>query len=187
LKTQFTYVDKQTITITTGSSGSYIYTGNSLYDPNQTGTGNQPQMFDELMTFYGKYNVIASKIKVVALTSSNLEGFDLYLAPTANTSSTYNFVTATTIPGAKWIVVGAQNSVSIGTMTNYRRSDVQTGLKWDDITLSSVESNSPESLWYWRIGASPNNPSSTLSFTVFLTVYVTYYTLLSSPLVVAQS
>lgn len=40
------------------------FRANSLYDPNQSGTGHQPRGFDELAAIYDHYTVIGSKLKV---------------------------------------------------------------------------------------------------------------------------
>lgn len=45
-------------------ASSYKMRLNSLYDPNLTGLGHQPRGFDELMSIYEKYTVVAAKITV---------------------------------------------------------------------------------------------------------------------------
>lgn len=186
LNTTFNYVDKVTIAIVVGGAGAYVYSGNGLYDPNITSSGAQPQMFDELMTYYRYYNVVASKIKISSICSSTTEGFDIYVAPTNNTTSTYNFVSATTIPGVKWKTVGPSNSLSLGKIINYRKTSIQAGVAYNDDTLLGNTGTNPTNQWYWRIGCSPINSASTSTYNVFLTVELTYYTRLSSVNVVAQ-
>jgi hypothetical protein len=44
----------------------YTYRLNSLYDPDETGTGSQPYGFDELMTLYTYYRVESVDIEVEA-------------------------------------------------------------------------------------------------------------------------
>lgn len=186
LKTCFNYVDKQTLTVTLGSASAYVYRANGMYDPNYTGTGAQPQMFDELMTFYTKFNVYGSSIKVTALSSSSTEGFDIYVAPIVDTTATYNFISATTIPGSKWQTIGPLNN-SIAMIKNYANSSTITGLNPKDDTLQGTVGGDPASTWYWRIGISGTNTSGTPSFSVYCTIELKFYTLLSLPTVVAQS
>lgn len=46
------------------SLGTYVFSANGCYDPNNTGTGHQPRGFDQLMTLYDHYTVLSSKITV---------------------------------------------------------------------------------------------------------------------------
>jgi len=53
-----------TVASTSGSSNSYFFSANGLFDPNTTGTGHQPMGFDQMMLMYEQYTVFASKITV---------------------------------------------------------------------------------------------------------------------------
>jgi hypothetical protein len=48
----------------TGSQAEYVYRLNSLFDPDQTGVGGQPDGFDQLKALYGRYRVIAVDVEV---------------------------------------------------------------------------------------------------------------------------
>ena len=50
---------------------SYKMRLNSLYDPNLTGIGHQPRGFDQLMTIYEKYTVVAAKMTVCYITNNS--------------------------------------------------------------------------------------------------------------------
>jgi len=52
------------------AAGAYIYSANGLFDPDVSGTGGQPMGFDQMMTFFNHYTVVASKITVIAQTNS---------------------------------------------------------------------------------------------------------------------
>lgn len=45
--------------ITDATTGMYKFNLNSIYDPNQTGSGHQPYGFDTLATLYNRYRVIS--------------------------------------------------------------------------------------------------------------------------------
>jgi hypothetical protein len=47
-----------------GSTGVYVYSCNSLYDPDRTATGHQPLGFDELKVFFDHYVVLSARIRV---------------------------------------------------------------------------------------------------------------------------
>lgn len=56
--------DTLSINASAGTLAAFVFTANGLYDPNTTGVGHQPLGFDQLMTMYEHYTVIASKISV---------------------------------------------------------------------------------------------------------------------------
>lgn len=47
-----------------GSIGTYVFSSNGLFDPNNTGIGHQPRGFDQLMALYDHFTVTSAKIKV---------------------------------------------------------------------------------------------------------------------------
>lgn len=61
-----------------GSIANYVFSCNSLYDPNVTGIGHQPRAFDQLMTFFDHYVVLGSKIIVTPMkadTANTVPGY----------------------------------------------------------------------------------------------------------------
>jgi hypothetical protein len=47
-----------------GTTGVHAFATNSLYDPDQTGTGHQPLGFDDLKIFFDHYVVVGARIRV---------------------------------------------------------------------------------------------------------------------------
>lgn len=65
LAVRLKYAEKFTIDPTIlGGPGVYMFSANSLYDPNETGTGHQPRGFDQYMELYTKFCVIATSIRL---------------------------------------------------------------------------------------------------------------------------
>lgn len=60
-----------TLTSTTGSVSTYVFSANGLYDPNVTGTGHQPMGFDQMMLSYEHYCTLNARIKVDAYTTTS--------------------------------------------------------------------------------------------------------------------
>lgn len=50
--------------VTTDANGQYRFNLNSIYDPNQSGTGHQPYGFDTLATLYNRYRVISCGYRI---------------------------------------------------------------------------------------------------------------------------
>lgn len=57
------YADTTAVSSTAGAINKYIWSTNSLFDPNVTSTGHQPAYFDQLVALYDHYIVIGSRIK----------------------------------------------------------------------------------------------------------------------------
>lgn len=58
--------------VTTGTA--QVWRMNSLFDPDLTGTGHQPQQFDQLSAVYSQYCVIASQVKMQIMDTSTNAG-----------------------------------------------------------------------------------------------------------------
>lgn len=76
-----------------GSSASWVFSANSIFDPDRTGIGHQPLGHDEWANFYDHYVVIGSRITVrfmpngdTALTNSSLCSITLEDDATASTT-----------------------------------------------------------------------------------------------------
>lgn len=73
LKTQFTYAQNFTIQSTVGAVYNYLFSANSLYDPDVSGTGTQPRFMDTLIGANGTaapyqyYRVFGSKLTFEAI------------------------------------------------------------------------------------------------------------------------
>ncbi len=68
------------------NEAQYVYRLNSLFDPDQTGVGGQPEGFDQLKTLYGRYRVVAAKVTVEAVgNGANTNGY-IAMAPIDNPS-----------------------------------------------------------------------------------------------------
>lgn len=64
LKTRLRYCDVVQLEATAGNPGLWQFRLSSLYDPDYTGTGHQPQWYDQLVAVYQRYRVLGAKITV---------------------------------------------------------------------------------------------------------------------------
>lgn len=89
LRTRFTYSEPVNITATAGVPNSQIVRMNSLFDPNQSGSGGQPRYLDTLLGAtagtapYGKYCVTAATLQI----------FATVISPTTSAASTLVAIT----------------------------------------------------------------------------------------------
>lgn len=68
------YADVILLNASATSTAHYTFSANGMYDPNVTGTGHQPNGFDQLMGFFNHYTVVDSTIRVAfaPTTGSNI-------------------------------------------------------------------------------------------------------------------
>ncbi len=64
VKKRLTYYEGIQLSNLLFAPANYVYSANGLYDPNITGTGHQPDGFDQMMLFYNHYVVTSAKITV---------------------------------------------------------------------------------------------------------------------------
>jgi hypothetical protein len=59
------YYESVALVGTTVALTAYSWSANGCFDPNVTGTGHQPNGFDEMMKFYNHYTVVKSRMIMV--------------------------------------------------------------------------------------------------------------------------
>lgn len=90
------YAEEVQIDCGSNSYAEYVFCANDLFDPNVTGTGHQPNGFDELMGFYKTAIVTSSFIKVRPVQiDASYEQLNAYLFIRQSALSTGEAFTAT--------------------------------------------------------------------------------------------
>jgi hypothetical protein len=84
-----------------------VYRGNSLFDPDFTGTGGQPYNFDDWALLYNRYRVHACGIRVsVASNVAPAQNWGLVVCP-SNASTSIAPADMIAAPGSKSVALGA--------------------------------------------------------------------------------
>lgn len=161
-------------------SGVQVFRGNSVYDPDLTGTGRQPTGFDQIATFYSRYYVAASKIVAEFVnTTENCTHFLVYphTVP-ANTNDLNINVFPSEYPYYRLKVLGTQNG---GRNWAKHKMYMNTAKMWgitnpnnDPTANAALTSANPTRQWYWNVCAV--DTSGTVDVTqVEGRVTITYY------------
>lgn len=131
-----------------------IFRGNSLYDPDYTGTGHQPLYFDQYMAMYSKYRVLGSRCKVTYINNQGSSSTVLALVPSTEPVILTTYHGIREIPRAKAtapIPVAARYPFSLTSSSTTR---VMCGLssaeQWDE-DWSGTSTTNPTQLWYWLV------------------------------------
>lgn len=143
-------------TTTAGAKYDYVFSGNNIFDPDTTGTGHQPLLFDTYASLYSNYVVHASKMKVTSnnLASTN-EGASCAFIVTPSITSLASFSVdeiseqryavkkLTTLNPGKTIIKSYMSTAKIYGVPKY----VVTA----DDKFSSAVSTGPTNNWRWTI------------------------------------
>lgn len=184
-RTKLRYVDRIQLTPTLGFNALQQYRGNSIFDPDFTGTGSSVVGLAQWSLFYEKYLVRASKIKfqVVELQSDenpNDETVECALLPTARATVSSNdpqrlgentygkfrvmFPQTNGSPNTTWM--GSYMSTAKIRATSKQQVT-------SDSSFHSVVTTNPSTQWYWNIMLQCADEASTHTYLVYVTI--TYY------------
>jgi len=166
------YSDFRTMTASTNQA-EYVYRLNSLFDPDFTGVGGQPDGFDQWKTLYTNYRVVACGVEVEAVGGN---GFGLLaIAPTT---------TSTSVSSAEE-VAGLRHARS-QVFTTTQRAKVKAlwhigeVFGWPDETVLSDSSctaactASPSSQAFVHVCAETSGASDIVYFRILLTYYARF-------------
>lgn len=162
IRTTLRYVEQITHTSTTGIANQYNFSGNSVFDPNYTGTGAQPANYDDWTVHYNRYRGIASSITLVitpaALTAAGIVECILY--PT-NSVDSLNSNGATAQPYALYTTTSTANPVVLANRRTTKSMIGEDVFKSD--RLQAVYNADPSEEWLWNITVQSADASSTSS------------------------
>lgn len=206
ITTKLVYQDTQGLqTNGTGVPALYQYSGNSLYDPDQTGTGHQPYWYTQIRNVYDKYKVWGSKISVTTYPYLDNPGTQplggvhgnivVTIIPSDQLTS---FVPGEvldsdlqSIPYSRYKVIGMFTGNSkANTITHYMSTSKIYGytkkqLGADISLFESLFNASPTNEWYWHIYMNSLDGVSVVN--ALMKVRLTYYATFNNRVVVDRS
>lgn len=185
IKTKFNYIEKVTFTAVT-TPQTYVFRGNGPFDPNQTGTGNQPIGYDQFNTFYTYCEVTSSKIQVDFI-NYGAAPMEVVIMPIAASNETIDYVTAKYMPNAKTALIDKTSTGSGNiTLSNYCTTNRMIGIApQTGSDVRAVFTAVPGQQWYWGINMASSDAATPI--TVILNIQITYYCILSGRKRVALS
>lgn len=173
------YFENFILSPTAGSSSIYQFNLNSIYDPNESGTGHQPMGTDQLQPLYSKYRVYKAIMKVEVFTPAA----DMYVGIGAINNNTpmpadaEEFTerygsTAKIAPGGG----GFQRTV----LRKLIRLPVLMGVssikyKTDDVYAANLNANPVERAIGFVFCQNYNTTAITTRFNCTITYFVEYY------------
>lgn len=160
----------------TTSPNLRVFAGNGMYDPDITGAGHQPYGFDEYATLYFRYQVRASKIKIIP---GPTDGIFLTVRPSTTSGTVLTIAEAMERPNSKTVTFGGDSASHNTFIQHYWKTSKALGRKCrldDDDTSADYNAN-PTKLWYWAINQINTDQSTSTSdnMMVEITYYVAWY------------
>lgn len=157
-------------------TGSWKFRGNSIHDPDLTGTGGQPLGHDQWEAFYEKYCVNGSKIQLQFLNDSTTAAPGNVLLNVVpmddNVSRSYDELNSMQFNRNRMIapVSAGQNGVYMSSYMSTRKLMGENTL--DDVYESAFGTN-PTREWYWHVQSDSFDGLSAHSLSCKATI--TYY------------
>lgn len=181
LKTKLLYCDVITMSSALGAVADWVYRMNSLYDPDYTSTGHQPQWYDQLSAVYDHYRVLGSKItaRIVPTKTVDTEANDSGPFIVGVTGSQSAVLSASSYPtlledgsSNNDIIVDKQGSKNCATVSTTYTPFRDLGTDPYDDTVSAGTTGSPSKQFYAHIWC--KDMDTTASTRVVVQVQIEY-------------
>jgi len=176
----------------TGNLADNVYRGNSLFDPDLSGSGGQPFLFDQWATLYGLYTVSGSAIEVTSMMNGGPGSTQRHGVTPTTTSTTFGTTDqelAEERPYTKAcspaVMAGAANAAAGNSVIKHYMGTAKiNGLPKRNVdtdpNLSSLVSTNPTTQWYWHVwNYVPGGETQSLYQIVKITYYCTLKTRIS--------
>nr|WPR18644.1 MAG: capsid protein [Owegonang virus 10] len=191
LTTKLRYCQALQLTSTSGAVNYNTFRANSIFDPDQTGTGHQPLYHDQFYPVYNNYRVLGSMIKVTftPLADASDATRGSYNGPWyvgingTNATSSYSAT-----PETRWeandsafAVLNARTGTDgVITLSEQYSPETTLGRPSTDDVVSSVANANPSQQWYWQAWvADESGGTSTVVLFVEIEYTVQYFNLIN--------
>lgn len=174
--TKLRYTQRIDLTPAAAATESYVFSGNSAFDPDVTGAGAQPLGFDQYATLYNKYRVRGSKMKVTAaVTSGSHFPCKITIYPQDDNASATGVDNAAARPNSKTRVTAGYGSPNV-TLSKYMSSKKQLGVKSinEETSFAALVNANPSIRWYWCVSVGTIDATTNIAG-LYAEVEITYY------------
>jgi hypothetical protein len=166
------YTETVTLTSTSGALATYVFRGNGPYDPNQSGTGAQPNNWDDYALQYYNQHTLGSRIYIQGAINTNTNiGVRMVLSPRIN-SAAVSCDDSLSEPYAKGMTFNTYNTGNTlaSAMSSMRRFGLTQQQLVGSDSHGSLTSAVPSDQWYWVIAMESSDKSTTVASNITVTV-----------------
>lgn len=152
----------------------YIFSINSVFDPDVTAGGHQPLAYDEWTTMYQRYQVLGCKIRTKWINTLTLNDCQITFYPSTEAAPALSQNEAKEQPYSRSMIVGNSHSGhNIVSRSAYQNVSKFMGIAATDVTLTASTSLSPSRRCYWHIRG--ESLDGTTSNNIFIETQLIYY------------
>lgn len=188
---KFTYYSDLVNSASTTSPGVHNFSANSLFDPDQTGTGHQPRGFDQLKLLYNRYKVYAVNIKLTAQLASGANSLGVVGVRFFNEDAITTFSVSDMKENPRaWTVKsidGQHNKIIINKYSKLYKIAGLSKKQWDADVLNYGAGTGASPTYQPRITVSWSDIDESTSFTPAWSAVITYYAVLWDRVHLAES
>lgn len=156
-KAILTYGTYITFAPATNSVGAQSYSGNSVFDPDNTGVGSQPYWYDQWSAIYGRYRVVKCRIETRIVNNGTVP-CDVVVVPTVGVQTETDIYDISEWKYAqRRTVVAPTGGPSVATIVSTMRTNTVFGIQKqaaliEDAYASDYSTNPPAAYrWYWMV------------------------------------
>lgn len=189
-KVMLRYCDRFAVAPIAGATMQQVFRGNSLFDPDYTGTGHQPTGFDQLSALYKWYNVLASSIKVelvANMTGTAIASAEVSIIPTVN-GGDFGGTEPEVIRENRYGKLKLMSYQSLPqSATHYMTTSKMLGkdVRGTASNTGALYTTNPAEGWFWHVIIQATDEATTLDMVAYVTV--TYYADLTQRVALAVS
>lgn len=155
------------------------FRGNSVFDPDQSGTGNQPTGFDQYAALYDRYRVHGATFKVTAFNKSATIPAGCIIQPVSDTSFAPTSIREAAMqPSTKFVSIPPLGAdATEGKMYRSTKNVLQVSNIKDEYSISATVTGNPTIEWYWVIAIGSIDALANVDASIWfeITYYVEFY------------
>lgn len=182
------YSENVSMDCTNGATNTYLFRLNSLYDPNRSGTGHQPYMFDQFSALYDVYVVTGCKVSVTFTTEAPIY-MNVAIHGDKDTLTPTNISELIELPRTLYGAINDQTQPLV--LTKYFSIDELWGSSRSEImsddAFQGTASGNPTAQGTLHISGQAAILNDASTRTVNMNVRLKYYVTFKQPKVQAQS
>lgn len=174
--TRLIYSTRLDLTPAAAATDSYVFSGNSIFDPDFTGGGAQPLGYDQWATLYNKYRVHGSKIKgTFVATSGSHFPCKIVICPQDDSTTVTGVDNAAPRPGAKTVITNGYGG-PVSRLKLYASTKKQLGMQSisQETGFAAAIGGNPSLRWYWAVSVGTID-STTLIAGLYAEIQIEYY------------
>lgn len=146
---------------------SQVFRGNSVFDPDQTGSGAQPYNFDDFAIEYKRYRVRACSIDVTFQSglATTSRGHTVVVVPTNSSTTFSSIVDAMSAPNAKWSTLISSGNASQWRCRMRMTTKQVLGEDWGD-RFEALVTADPADPWFFQCLGFSNDATTSAALNV---------------------